>query len=193
MILVTTLMSMTLVLALGTTVLLTTMTETAIAASHRESHQTFYAAEAAVHYAVQDLGAVADWRVVIREGRTSSFVDGPADGVRTVGATVIDLSRATDDVGSLTLEGRNPLPWQLYAFGRLDDMLAMGPTGPPTYVVVWIVERTGKPQDEVVAIVGQAYGSGGSRRTVEVTVRRRRSAPDEDSEQPQVLSWRELR
>ena len=74
MMLVIALMSTSLVLALGTTVLLTTMTATAIAASHREGYQTLYAAEAATQFGVQDLSSVADWSSAIREGKTSKDV-----------------------------------------------------------------------------------------------------------------------
>ena len=59
--LVVALMSMLLMVALGTALVLTTMTEVTIAANYRDGTEAFYAAEAAVEWALQDLEAAPDW------------------------------------------------------------------------------------------------------------------------------------
>src|SRR5688572_18173936 len=84
-VLVVALLSMTLLVALGSTVLLATMTETAIAASYREATQTLYAAEASVHYAMQELSGISDW----------SAIDEPLSS-----SCPVDLTLATEEVNA---------------------------------------------------------------------------------------------
>lgn len=86
-------MGMLLMTALGSALVLATVTETAIAANYRDATETFYAAEAAVDRAVHDLASMANWdtsvtpeafavsptmQVSIRVTR------GPAEGALTV-------------------------------------------------------------------------------------------------------------
>ena len=201
--LVVTLMSMTLLTALATTVLLATMTETAISASYREAAQAFYAAEAAAYYAMQDLSADPDWRVMLSEQAMSALVDGPPSGTRAVGGTILDLTRANQDANALARDVGDPnrSPWNLYAFGRFEDMLAFRRIGIPMYVVIWVAGPSEEPDKngpessgrDVLAILSQAYGPGGSRRTVELTIARSTLSPEENPAPTEVLSWRELR
>lgn len=61
MALVTAMMAMTLLTALGSAVIISTITETAIAASYRHGSELFYAADGAADFAIQELAAMADW------------------------------------------------------------------------------------------------------------------------------------
>ena|SRR2546422_1019322 len=65
MALVTALMAMLMMLALGAGVAMTTLTEGAIAANHRDGLQALYAAEAGIDLAVSRLRTIADWRTVV--------------------------------------------------------------------------------------------------------------------------------
>ena len=76
MALVTALMATLMMLALGAGVTLTTMTETAIAANHRDGIQMLYAAEAGIDLAISRLRATPDWRAVTTAGNGTVFLQG---------------------------------------------------------------------------------------------------------------------
>src|SRR5437879_13387284 len=76
MALVTALMATLMMLALGAGITLTTMTETTIAANHRDGIQTLYAAEAGIDLAVSRLRATPDWRAVTTAGNGAVFLQG---------------------------------------------------------------------------------------------------------------------
>ena len=181
-------MAVTLLTGLATTVVLGTMTETAIAASHGEATAAFYATEAAVEFAVSDL-ATADWDAVLSGDLPSAFVDGPPAGMRTVGRATIDLATATDDTNALAGALAAASPYQLYAHGSFVDLVS-GPAGAsPFYVAVWVAnltaEETGEAEARVLGIIGRAYGPSGSRRSIAVSVTRDETAPTSI----RVLSW----
>ena len=62
--------------SLGAGLTLTTMTETAIAANHRDGIQVLYAAEAGIDIAVNRLRTTTDWRGVVEAGNGSPFLQG---------------------------------------------------------------------------------------------------------------------
>lgn len=88
--------------------------------------------------------------------------------------------------------GANNPRWQLYAHGPMDDLLPTGTINSPVYVIVWVADdpsenddaplRDGDPTAAgktppnagkgVIAMLAQAYGPGGVRRSVEVTLAR---------------------
>jgi hypothetical protein len=70
MALLTSLMAVLLMLALSGGLTLTTMTESSIAANHRDGIQTLYAAEAGVDLAMSQLRATPDWSMVVATGTT---------------------------------------------------------------------------------------------------------------------------
>ena len=181
------LMTVTLLTALGTAVTLATIAETAIAANYRDAAEALYAAEAAVEFATQEVADVPDWSDLIAESGRSAFVDGPAGGSRTVGAGTLDLTDATRDLNATASPA-----WVLYAFGPFQDLVPSGRSRSPIYVVVWVADRSEVPADETYApealsILGQAYGTRGSRRTVETIVVRESDAG------VRARSWREWR
>jgi len=76
----TALLAMLLMLGLGAGITLTTMTETAIAAHHRDGMQALYAAEAGVVLATNRLRTTPDWRPwTAARGATALFAGRLAD------------------------------------------------------------------------------------------------------------------
>jgi Tfp pilus assembly protein PilX len=76
--LLVSIMAMLMMLALGAGVTLNTITETTIAANHRDGLQALYAAEAGIEVAVSHLRTLSDWRAVADAGAPlvqASFVD----------------------------------------------------------------------------------------------------------------------
>jgi hypothetical protein len=183
-------MALSVLTALAATLVLGTMTETAVAASYREGVETFYAAEAAVEFAIQDLAAVSDWEGIVAGEQVSTFVDGPPLGVRRVGGVLFDLAAATDDVVAATGGYDDDREYRIYANGRFSDMLPGAASGSPYYVVVWTagVGVTETERQSTISVVGRAYGPTGSRRSIVVTVIR----PDAEG-MVRVVSWHELR
>jgi hypothetical protein len=183
-------MALSVLTALAATLVLGTMTETAVAASYREGVETFYAAEAAVEFVIQDLAAAPDWEGIAAGEQVSSFVDGPPLGVRQVGAVLFDLAAATDDIVGATSGYDDDREYRIYANGRLSDMLPGAAPASPYYVVVWIagVGDTDTERQSTLSVVGRAYGPTGSRRSITLTVIR----GDSDG-MVRIVSWHELR
>ena len=183
-------MALTLFAAFANAIVLGTVTETAIAASHREGLATYYAAEAAVELVVQELAAAGDWEEIAAGDMPSSFVDGPASGTRQVGAVTLDLTAATADVAAASIGEGNPVTYHLYAYGPLVAMIPEAAGQPPHYLAAWIARLDSDETSDLSAIriVGRAYGPTGSRRSMSVTVRRETA-----SDELRVVSWHELR
>src|SRR6185295_18650030 len=80
--LVVSLMAMMLLMALGMALLMTTTTETRIAANYAGGAEALYAADAAIERVMDDILTVPDWNDILAGGRRSAFIDGPAAGTR---------------------------------------------------------------------------------------------------------------
>jgi len=76
MALITALLAMLMMLALGAGVSMTTLTEGSIAAHHRDGLQALYAAEAGIDLAVNHLRAVEDWQTVLDGREAVTLLDG---------------------------------------------------------------------------------------------------------------------
>jgi hypothetical protein len=87
MALVTALTAMLMMLAIGGSVALNTMTETTIAANHRDALQTLYAAEAGIDLSISRLRTVSDWTAAAPDPRGTTLVQG----------TLADLLQVTVD------------------------------------------------------------------------------------------------
>lgn len=190
-------MALTLLTGLGTALVVGTMTETAVAAAYRQGVETFYAADAAVEFAIGDLAARADWDAAVSGAESSALVDGPPDGVLEVGATRVDLTRATAEVEGLLAARAAPpdTPARLYAWGRFDALLPAGVARQPASVCVWVAARVAEEEEDppvrLLYVVGRAYGPTGGQRTIVVTVAR---PIDPDERQAvQVRAWEEPR
>lgn len=76
MALLTAVTAVLMMLAIGGSAVLNTMTETTIAASHRDSTQTLYAAEAAIGLSLSRLRKTADWSAIAPDPAGSTLVQG---------------------------------------------------------------------------------------------------------------------
>jgi hypothetical protein len=188
-------MGLTLLTGLGTGLIVGTMTETQVAAVHRQALEVLYAAEAAMEFAIRDLAAHPDWDAVLTGDESSVLADGPPDGARRIGARPINLTRATTEVDALlgALTAPRATRAQLYAYGPFQELLSIPDPPPPAYVCVWLAEFLRPlPEDPPVRLlymVSRAYGAAGGQRTVLVTVAR----PLDADEPLQVRSWEEPR
>jgi hypothetical protein len=77
MALVTALTAVLMMLAIGGSVALNMMTETTIAANHRDALQMLYAAEAGIDLSISQLRVIADWTVAVPDTRGKTLVQGP--------------------------------------------------------------------------------------------------------------------
>jgi hypothetical protein len=167
--LVLTMMLGVVLAALGSAMVIGTTTETMIAGAYRDGTTLFYAADAAVEFAVDEL-ARSDWRHVLDTGERSTFVDGSA-------------------ADSEFFEG--PDGYEVYAYGGFGEMLGRAPAEIDPYVVVWIADLTESDVDpttseRVVGILATALGRGGGRRSIALTARLTSSDEDVTVER---LSW----
>jgi hypothetical protein len=166
------LMSMTLLMTLGGGLIVLTITETRIAATYRDGIEAFYAADAAIERVIPDLQAASDWDALFAGRVRSSFVDGPAEGLRALDdGTHVNLAEITNmarcgkstacsasDMDAYTEErpwGHNNPRWALYAYGRLRTVLPAGRFDSPAYVVVLIA-------DDALENDGDPYTDGAS-------------------------------
>jgi hypothetical protein len=155
--LIIALMAMSLMMALGVALILTTMVEMKTSSNYREGTEALYAADAAVERAMAELLAVPDWTPLLNGTVTSTFIDGSPSGERTlpVGST-IDLSEATNmmrcgkvsscsdaEMDANTEDrpwGKNNPRWQLYACGPLSSLLPGESIESRMYVIVWVAD-----------------------------------------------------
>lgn len=205
--LIVAMLALLLLTALGMALMMTTMTETRIAANYRDGGEALYAADAGIERVMQDLLTVPDWNSILAGTTTSAFIDGLPGGVRTLpDGSTLNLTQATNmvncgkvadctaaDLVAATDErpwGANSPVWRLYAYGPMSDMIETGTVNSRMYVVVWVAddpsENDGNPLKDgdpplsgtenpgrgVLAMLAHAYGPGGARRVVEVTVAR---------------------
>jgi hypothetical protein len=174
---------------------------------------------------MDDLLTVSDWNLLL-SGTVRSFVDGAPSGARTLAdGSTIDLTQAVNrvncqhtttcseiDMNAVTAErpwGVNNPRWQLYAYGKLADILPSGTINSPYYVVVFVAddpsETDGDPLHDgvspgtnpgsgVIALRAEAFGPRGSLRAIELSVARTDTTDLERGDTgARVLSWREAR
>ena len=215
--LVLAVMALLVMMAAGGALVSISVTETHIAAHFERGAQAFYGAEAALASALVDLTAVNDWNRVLDGSIASTLRDGPPSGSRTVSGSIVDLDEAThlllcgrpapcreSEINAVTAErpwGRNNPRWQPYAWGPL-----AGEPQAPVYVIVWVAddpaETDGDPLHDgaslenpgrgLLMLAAHAYGAGGVRRAIEVTVARPITEEGAGA-RLRVVSWREVR
>ncbi len=157
-------LAMLLMMALGVALVLTTSTETIIAANFRNSAEGLYAADAALERAIADLLTVSDWNPLLGGLVRSAFVDGAPGGSRTlVDHSLLDLDQTTSlancqkttpcssaAMDAVTPErpwGANNPRWQLYAYGLLSDILPAGTLSSSYYVIVMVGDDPSENDD----------------------------------------------
>jgi hypothetical protein len=203
---------------LAVALILTTMVETRIASQFQRAHSGLYAADAVVERAVDDLLGVANWNRLLDGTARSAFVDGPPNGTRTlVDGTVLDLAQVVNmanchkttacsaaDMDAVSDDrpwGANNPRWNLFAYGRLSDLLPQGSVESPFYGMAMVgddpaeddgdptLDGTGdNPGAGFVSLRGEAFGPGGAHAVVELTVTRAQPAVA-----MRVVSWRQVR
>ena len=205
------LMAMSLMVALGTALILTTVTETKITTNFKSNSESLYAADAAIERALDDMLTVPDWNNLLNGTVKSALVDGPMSGDRILAdGTVLKLNEILNmancqkvttcsqaDMNTSTSERpwytNNP-QWQMFAYGKLNDVLPAGGINSPYYVVVMVAddpsENDGDPLHDGVSPcpVGQltgcnpgsgvlnmraeAFGPGGNHKAIELAIAR---------------------
>jgi len=187
--LIIALMAMMLLTALGAAVIMVSNTESLISAHYRNGQEALYAADAATERVVQDLLMVPRWNDILTGVAQSSFVDGDTTSSKTLpdGGDTFHLCCGTNsatgqlqyETDILNLWGPNNPQWKLFAWGPMKDILPNSDIDSPMYVAVWIAddpaEIDGNPLADVngtLTLHAEAYGPGGTRKVVEVTVAR---------------------
>jgi len=181
--LIIALMASMLLTALGIALIMVTNTETQITANFRNGQEALYAADAGVERVVQDLLMVPRWNDILTGTLTSGFVDGTMTPTLPGGGAQINLATATAQLQSqtstLNLWGANNPTWRLYAYGPVTNLLPTGTIDSWMYLAVWVAddpsEIDGNPLADtngVITLHSEAYGPGGTRKIVEVTVAR---------------------
>ena len=198
--LIVALMSIILMTALGAAVVMVSNTETMIANNHKNSQEALYAADAVVERVVQDLLMVPRWNDILAGTTQSGFIDGAMTDPKTLpaGARVLlccsspsATTQLQADSDSLNLWGGNNPRWRLFAWGPVSELLPDFPIDSPYYVAVWVADdpadavpdAQGNPgalpdndpladSNGVLTLHAEAYGPGGTRKVIEVTVGR---------------------
>jgi hypothetical protein len=197
------LMAMTLMVALGTALILTTVTETKIVTNFKNNSESLYAADAGIERALDDLLTVPDWNNLLNGTAKSALVDGAPSGNRTLAdGTTFNLDEVLNvancqkttacsaaDLQAVTNErpwGLNNPTWQLFAYGKLNDVLPQGGINSPYYVVVMVADDPSEndndpahdgvsqtnPGSGVLAMRAEAFGPRGNHKVVELTIAR---------------------
>jgi hypothetical protein len=200
-------MAVLLMTAIGTALVVSTSSETIIAANFRDGIEARYAASAMIERGMDELREVGDWSLVTGGLLQSSWIDGPATGARTLAdGSAIDLTQVVNvancrtstscslaDLAEVTPDrpwGVNNPQWKLYAYGRLRDMLAPATIASAYYVVLLVANG---PSPSLLAVRAEAFGSRGAHAAVELTEGRIAVSGGATAEAVRVLSWREVR
>lgn len=214
--LIVVLLVMILLSALGLSLTMVTSSEERVSDAYSNGSEAFYAADAALELAVQELARVPDWSHVLDGTVPSAFVDPqmslhdwPGGQARTSSeATALVTCRRTSctdaDMDARTSErpwGENNPRWRLFAYGPVRGFSAMGTIDSSGYVAVWAgddpSENDGNPLVDGNDSAGTNPGRGvltllvhgygpSSRRVIEATVAQAANGV-------RVLSWREVR
>lgn len=202
MALVITMMAMLTLLALTGALVPLASTETAVVANHRRAIQSFYAAEAALEFIVQELRGVPDWDELLT-GKVRSRLAGTSSRVRLADGTVLDLQDATNQLeqtgAGATAAGRG-LRWRLYAHGPLETLLPVDPSKGVLLIAVWLaddpMEIDGDPfrdTNDVLVVHAAVFGPAWAERSVQATVMRRATEAAEAGRPVSLTSWRLVR
>lgn len=177
--LIVTLMALMALVGLTGALVPLTTTETAVSANHRRAAQAFYAAEAAIEWAAQELGQVGSWDAVLSGSRRSRLWEGEAM-LRFADGATLDLDRATTELNrrGAGAAGRN-LRWRLYARGSLDGLLRRDPSVGLLRVLIWVAddpaETDGDPfrdTNDALLVHAAIVGPALAQRAVQATLRR---------------------
>lgn len=153
--LVAALMSMTMMMALGTALVLTTATESKVARNFGISSEAMYAADAILERALDDIAGARDWNALLSGTVHSTFADGAASGTRTLAdGSAIDLEQVVniancqkptpcsdDDLNRVTEVrpwGLDNPRWTAFAWGALNNLTPTKSVSSPFYVMLMV-------------------------------------------------------
>ena len=173
------LVAASLLVSIGSALVVGSGSETLIAAHHRDTAQLRFSADAALERALVDLAGAPDWGLA-GAGLMSAMGAGAPPPVQAVGGTLVPLA-----MDAAALASPAPGPWLPFAWGTMGDLF--GSTGdPPVFVMVW-VSAGGNPDPDAAWLVSRAYGPGSA--SAGVAVRAVRGAGG----RPRVVTWHEVR
>lgn len=214
--LIVVLLIMMLLSALGLSLTMVTSTEERVADAYLRGSETFYAADAALQLAVEELNLVPDWSGVLDGSVTSTFIDDQVESrgwpgglaqTRGQATALVTCSRTActpADMDARTPDrpwGPNNPRWQLFAYGPVEDMSASGTVNSRVYVAVWVGDDQAENDGDALVDGGDEGGPNpgrgvvtllvhaygtSTRRAIEATVARTASGV-------RVVSWREIR
>jgi hypothetical protein len=213
-VLVVALLLMLMLSVLGAAFALVTSSEALIAENFRKGQEAVHAAASAAERAIADLDALASWDMALDGTARSTFVDGPPSGTRTLqGGSVVSLTEEINlaschkttscsaaEMDATTTDrpwGPNNPRWQLFLYGWLRDVARSDAIASPCYILVLVGDdpseadddpaRDGRPSEPGagrIVLRSEAFGPGGVRKTIEVTIARAAAG------HARVVAWR---
>ncbi len=214
--LIVAMLIMVLLSALALSLTMVTSTEERVAHSYSNGSESFYAADAALELAVNELALQPNWDLVLAGSVSSSFVDPgvsargwPGGQARTSAeatalVTCARSSCSVTDMDARTAErpwGPNNPRWQLFAYGPLTAMSPSGAINSAEYVAVWVGDDPQENDDNPLVDGDESRGVNPGKgmlallvhayglstvRVVEATVSR-------VTHGVRIVSWREIR
>jgi hypothetical protein len=196
-VLVVVLIVTTIVAGMAAMMLALTDVDVAGASSARDGAEAFYAADAALEMAIDELAALPSWTPALT-GSSSARWTGGGSTVQTPLGVQLDLPRATSTVqaesdAAASLGANNPV-WRLFGHAPVSALFADSGPLADIYVVVWVADdRADTDRDpstdanDSIQLRAEAHGRRHSRRIVESVISR---------EAPGVVrqrSWKEVR
>lgn len=194
--------------AVGSAAILASHTETLIAANFRQGREALYVAEGAVARAMKDLADLAVWNAALSGAATSTLLDGPATGRKTLpgGGTVVLCCGAASLTGEVQLRGHgggdwgpDTPQWRIYGWSPASAWGSDSQVRSPFYTVVWVSDDAadgdgdpGTDDNGTVVLHGVAIGPSGARRVVQAVVQRAVTGEGRPAG-VRVRSWRESR
>jgi hypothetical protein len=180
--LVLVLMAIAASLALGTALVLSTVSESAMAANFNRRSQALYAAEAIGELTLSELGSIADWSTVVSGEQASQFGGGEPSVQRLSDGTTVDLAAIVNlaNCDAPAPCGGTPT-WRLFAHGPLESLSTLGTPAPAFYLVALVAALDAAASG--VKIRGEAFGVAGAHRAVEIEAVREAAGA-------RVRSWR---
>lgn len=166
--------------ALGVSLVLLGDTDVRIASTYEAGSVTFYAADAAIEWAAQDLQALPSGSDALSGVARSTFSDLTHQPILASGVR-LDLDAITAQLqaqaNSTVGIGPDTPVWRLFAWGPFANMVGEDPATTRTYVAAWIADDVsdadGNPsadQNGIVTIHAEAFGLVGTRRIIEATL-----------------------
>ena len=163
-----------------------------IAGNARHAAETMAAAEAGIEGVLAEIAAAPSWSVLLSSA-VSRFHDA-THRPQTASRTTIDLDLVTTeiqaDAAALYALATNTPVWRLFAWGPLTTLAGLASSDSGAYVAVWLADDPADADGSAVAdangvimLHSEAFGYGGTRRSVDVAIARAPTGV-------RVLSWR---